>query len=804
MGSRTLLLVLLGVLSGSLTWGAQFPDKAQVKSVADFSYGLYDSKDPSKIPDNASPNMRNVLVDESFTSVFKRGGQSVAGSTSNAAYFSRAWDLGKNDGSVTHLLFGSTSATPSSTSGILVETSDFVTWTMVRSGLSGVVDLDSAQVQFERWFTNGTDSVFVYNGTTVSVMNGAGGTPNVPKGRLITYNENRVYIGNLSDDSSAVAFSVLNDTTPSANVVAPNQRAAWPDGNFYRLSFDRGDGEELSFLGSLHGIVCAGKASSMFIMSGTSELNFRYRRTDARAGFISQVGVSELDGVLYGQGRDGFYAFDLSNMVRISDPISNRISAIRSETTRIIDFTWETQADFKRGSFYGTTSTVSGLLTIATIPVSLNFTGEVSVPTGTLFTFSGSTFTPWGVLKSSITLDPFLRYTLSTTAANTFSIKIWSGDGVAPFPAAATVVMHVRNSNTGSQTFSPIGPMNSGQFKSSLNDALSNRFLGSDVNGGAFQVKFECVTDGFQIYVPTEPGNAEFSFAPVPLDGASYMSEISTGLALTSWGNFNSVATQSSGTVSYFYRTSTSAVAIATQAWIGIVAGPNIGAPASQNYIQWASSISFPRTAPQTTVDNVVIDYISGGASLTRSFSAVYNNRLWLGVSTEATGNYPIIYVKARNSNSNPLAWMPFENINVRGLLFSQGTFYGVGASSGAVYIQDTGYNDFGSPVDAMIETPELDFGDTTLMKRIFEYGLDLESQANSTLTLGVSFDREATTDFMVSLSGSGRYTTPLKKVHPRGRAYAKTVKLRFRNTDLGLPFQLNGYRIYYVPTQIR
>src|SRR4029077_3769540 len=74
-------------------------------------------------------------------------------------------------------------------------TIDFQNFTAIITGLSSAFQLRGLVVRDKLWLTNGSDAVRVFDGSTVTVLDGSGGTtPNVPRGRYIAYHDERVWL----------------------------------------------------------------------------------------------------------------------------------------------------------------------------------------------------------------------------------------------------------------------------------------------------------------------------------------------------------------------------------------------------------------------------------------------------------------------------------------------------------------------------------------------------------------------------------------------------------------------------------
>lgn len=146
----------------------------------------------------------------------------------------------------------------------------------------------------------------------------AGGVPSAPRGRYISYHDERVWLYHVSSNRSAVFFSSLTDSL--ANIIAPDDPSAWDTvDNFLQISegdADFGTGMIL-YRGYLHFF----KQYSIWRLVGYDEYTYSRVKTRASTGTRFQESLQELDSLVHLIGIDGIYVFDGEESVRISDII---------------------------------------------------------------------------------------------------------------------------------------------------------------------------------------------------------------------------------------------------------------------------------------------------------------------------------------------------------------------------------------------------------------------------------------------------------------------------------------------------
>lgn len=265
---------------------------------------------PTKLKQGQTPDMQNVWTDEKPGSIITAPGYTKVGTTPSGNPTSFIINYFKTSSGVQTFV--------ASDNSTVWTTVDFQTWTPIITGLSSSFQLRGAVIRDKLWLTNGSDSVRTFDGSAVVVLDGSGSTPDVPKGRYITYHDERVWIYHVSSNRSAVYFSSLTDA--SANIIDPDNVAAWDTtDNFLQISegdADFGTGMIL-YRGYLHFF----KQYSIWRLVGYDEYTYSRVKTRASTGTRFQESVQILDSLVHLIGVDGIYVFDGEESVRISDII---------------------------------------------------------------------------------------------------------------------------------------------------------------------------------------------------------------------------------------------------------------------------------------------------------------------------------------------------------------------------------------------------------------------------------------------------------------------------------------------------
>lgn len=263
----------------------------------------------TKLTPGQTPYAYNTWVDEKPGSVITANGFLKVGTLPSG-----------NPGTFCINYFNSTAGTQTfvvSDNQNVWTTVDFQSFTLIAGGLSAGFQLRGAVIRDKLWLTNGSDAVQVFDGTTSKLMNGTGGTPNVPKGRYISYHDERVWIYHIPSARSLSYFTALTDS--GGSLIDPDNAAAWPSSNSLQISegdADFGTGMIL-YRGALHFF----KQYSIWRLVGYDEYTYSRVKTRASTGTRFNESLQILDSLVHLIGIDGIYVFDGEETERISDII---------------------------------------------------------------------------------------------------------------------------------------------------------------------------------------------------------------------------------------------------------------------------------------------------------------------------------------------------------------------------------------------------------------------------------------------------------------------------------------------------
>lgn len=780
------------------------PDGTKFNLYDDFSGGLNTRDPPHKLQVNESPYIRNCYIDEG--EIDPPGGTIIIGSTNTLTKINLLKRFVKSDGNVEYIV---------SDSSIVLKTQDFTNYALIKSGLNQSYKLRAKQIENKIYFTNGSDSVFNYDGSTVVVLDGGtyniGKTPNVPKFKYIEYYQNRMWGFNLPDNPSALRWDLLlsTDTVPIA--YPPDHELAWSNSNL-QLNIDKGNGTVGTFLRVYAGQLFVGKERGIHYIYGNEDTNYSAVPIVKDYGFLTDESVVEQDNVLTGYGNDGIYEFNGQQMTRISDKIFPDIQNFNLGVLKNVTLTWDNQPDFRFGTFSASTANASGYLTSITsqtLNTQTVYSQLSSLPQKFIFSASGYNTK----LATSTDFMPLSYKDVRFGSTNYGYIGYVNFDSVIENNSNAIGSFTVINDRTGQvevSTFLVAGNDYYSVLLSSNNEPSTSagvqtrmyppRFVGataSDVLNGHVKFKLDFSTPncipGWYIYVASI-NLLDQATVRINYSSSSFISEISTSVSNSGWNLFNSVNNINNGAISFSYRASTSPVNITTYPFIPISPGAVIGSSQSNNYIQWAASFTNKSINSNPYIDNVTIIYQQGGGADNGPIGLSWKNRYYLSVTTTSTGDTSLIYVKSRSGTKNPYGWTVLEGINTKSLLATPDVWYGGSSTAGIVMRMDYGTNFNGSPINQVYDTNENNFEQPFLNKNILEFGLDTDYVSNSTYTLAMSIDRGSYVAQDINNSGSGRMIRRLAYPNQKGNSF----RWRFSNNQLDRPMKIYNWIAYF------
>lgn len=282
----------------------------EAKEIAVKQWGtLNTAASPGKLPEGHSPNNQNVWMDEKPGSVVTANGYKKLGTTPSGNPTTFLLNFFKTSDGSSQLIL--------SDNVTVWKTTDYVNYTQIKTGLSGFFQLRGKVIRDKAWLMNGSDPVMTWDGTTLVVLDGTAGTPNVPKGKYVEYHHERVWLYGISANLSSCRFSALANS--SGTEIAPDNASAWPTDN--QLQISEGDADQGTGIFVYRGYLYCSKQYSIWRIVGYDEYTYTRVKTRSSTGTRFQESIQTKDDLVHFIGVDGLYVFDGDNSKRISDII---------------------------------------------------------------------------------------------------------------------------------------------------------------------------------------------------------------------------------------------------------------------------------------------------------------------------------------------------------------------------------------------------------------------------------------------------------------------------------------------------
>lgn len=579
----------------------------------------------TKLKQGQSPNMNNVWVDEK------------PGSVITAPGFVKAGTLPSNNPIVFCINYFNTSSGVqlfvASDGAIVYTTVDFVSYTTIISGLNSSFQLRGIVIRDKLWLTNGSDTVRIYDGTSVA-------TPAfVPKGRYIAYHDERVWIYHTSSARSAVYFSSVTDSAGA--IIEPDVSGAWDTtDNFLQIS--QGDADFGTGMIIYRGYLFFFKQYSAWRLVGYDEYTYSRVKTRSSTGTRFNESIQILDNLVHLIGVDGIYVFDGEESERISDIIDPATASqtafgfnqLQQPNTNNQFWEVSSTSEFNSGTVAADLAVDNSLTLQAADDSQTNFQSGVTQTNVDLTTDPGTlelSHTNSGSSTLNIALDQ-LPVLDSQTAGNAqIGALSFLTDGnvtnSAGFSGPGNAVIHVPFSHSLPVTkivFKGLIPGSSSGsivLTASLNGNFVAMTLVSISGGGATldipnttinfpsstsaaDITLTCTAftaDKIQLRITSSSGlvMTEFQvFATAYNTTGKFTSRtLDLGLTPAAFGTFNATETLNSQTASYF--TQSSADGSSWDSEVSVSNGGSIGSTV-RRYLRWGVNLTSDGTATPT------------------------------------------------------------------------------------------------------------------------------------------------------------------------------------------------------------
>lgn len=403
------MLRILFILLAAVNLFAQ-DDFPQTYKLWDFRGGLIDKWSSLKLPDNASPDCANVIIDDD-NAIQKRTGYVKFNSVSLGSYYiSNLYVYNKVNGS-SYLI--------ANTSSCIYAALTDGTFSLIKSGLNPNYDCRFVTANDLLYETNGsTNPVFKWSGNDTVDL------PDLPKCKYIAWYKNKLFLANASGLQSNLYYSTT---------LNPEDFSGEGSGVLF---VSNNDGDVITGLMPYQDILIIWKRYSTWALYGNSKNNFELECIDSRVGCLYDIAATQYKGNVIWISHRGIELFNGQNITKLSTPIDNTMNLLRQLKPNKISFTRTNNSDFV-GKYYGTqlkddaiNNSVCNASLVLPIPVvSSTILEKISVSTnGTIVQISSdSNNVVTGKVISLSYLNPYVVFL--TTAGNLYLQKF--NDGLA-------------------------------------------------------------------------------------------------------------------------------------------------------------------------------------------------------------------------------------------------------------------------------------------------------------------------------------------------------------------------------------
>lgn len=224
------------------------------------------------------------------------------------------------------------------------------------------VDMNCVQTIGKLWCTNGSNSVFYWDGSSTATVSGA------PLGKLIGAFRNRVVLADISGQRTRIRLSGELDGT-DWTVTIPGRSTTPANIDIAGLN----DGLEVQcLLGEYQNAFFIGRDRELYALSGYDRRDFTLRKISSEIGCIEQKSIQEKNNSLYWLSRRGIEKLSGTQISRASDNIRPLVDNIIETSANLRTKLFTTQSDWQSGNLAasGAGSPISATISINNVVAS--------------------------------------------------------------------------------------------------------------------------------------------------------------------------------------------------------------------------------------------------------------------------------------------------------------------------------------------------------------------------------------------------------------------------------------------------
>jgi len=358
-------LIILCLLLTPSFLKAQTP-AIEAYPIPNFSQGVVTRYSPALIPENSVQWAENVYFDVEGGITRRKGYSQFNSSVFPDSQSVRGlWPFTSDDGTRYLLALSSETIYQATTDGEFEAIPGL-------NGFSSVSDMDATTLSGKIWFTNGTDSVANWDGSSTSTVTEA------PLGGLIESYRNRIIIAGKSGELSNIYMSENLDGTewtigPTLNTSPINL----PIGGI--------NGKPITCLyAGYKDILWAWTEDETWGIYGFGYKDFATRQISREVGCIEDKSVQEKDGKLYWMSRRGVEEATGQTFNRISDGNKDIFDTIINNTALLRLKLYSSQAEWEEGTLGNEISATISPASIVPATFTVTETQDYEFDEGTL------------------------------------------------------------------------------------------------------------------------------------------------------------------------------------------------------------------------------------------------------------------------------------------------------------------------------------------------------------------------------------------------------------------------------------
>lgn len=765
------------------------------KDYIDFSGGLNTYTASVYIKPNESPDLMNVVIDEPLGSISQRNGYQVCGSIPSGNAITNLFEYVKINGSRNLIV----------TDNVTIwQTSDCQIFTQIATGRYAYSVPRFANVRDNVWITNGHDSPIVWNGTTASILDGAGGRPNAPVAKYIAWWQNRVWLGNTPTEPSAVVFSKIATIEGTALDPATDP-AAWTDATL-QIYVNRGDGSQLYGMKVYRSNLFLIKETGISRLDFQSEYNLNVVKNVTTIGSKFNESFVEMDdGFLRYAGRDGTYKFDGVTPIRTSTKWNSVYKSIQQPYSFVENFrNWASVASFNRGVGVNV-STLSAANEISMYQVNSvgpNLGAELGDNTNV--TNAGfdnvSTEYNWGSrswktnIRDTGNLYPSITVKLykidDTLLASCNNLPgdtpgVWKSYNCSALTADIGAQIKVVISYLVNFTVDE-GVLTYTQVIPGVTHSGANSFVGI-----TYATMYKGGAGSNYVYFDVDE-----SPLASPLTG-TFTSEPYHAVGLTKWGAFDVIQTLNSATIAYQVRTGATASALASASYYSIT--PGAAPSGTDTWIQWTSGWSTTNRLDSPRLSSVKLNWWTGFNIKSLLSGINYKGRYWMTACKTPNQDYnDIVMVESKS----PIQSHTRYDLPISAFTIWNDHLYGAIGNTAKIARLDYGTTDDGVAITSYWNSRDEVYDAPLYFKSVNRAIVDYSSlSGNTNVLIGLSNDFGSTYQELpvnLSLSTNPRNTKNINFNANRDLQF----RTRIFNDTLGLGFTMYGLHTYGTANQ--